>query len=217
MASFFGTYVDDVRGGGSTEVDCRQSIRRIATVINYLGQQDAPRKRGHAPQSPRAWAGSMCKSVANEGLYVFGMKEKWTKAKTIINQLLAQVSSTDSKGLDYSQLESHVGFLCHVSLTYPAIFPYLKGFYNTLNNWRCDRNQDGWKISKTAWIELLSGDIGFEKDEDFLKCFEERKRIFRRKREKGAPKIVDPVPRLKKDLMALKPLLSSEEPTLRLV
>ena len=134
MASFFGTYVIDVRGGGSTELDCRQSIRRIATIINYLGQQDAPRKQGHATQSPRAWAGSMCKSVANEGLYMFGMKEKWMKAKAIINQLLAQVPSKDSEGLDYSQLESNVGFLCHVSLTYPAIFPYLKGFYNTLNN-----------------------------------------------------------------------------------
>jgi hypothetical protein len=76
MASFFGTYIDDIRGGGSTEAACRQTIHRTASHINYLGQQDAPRKRGQATQHPRAWAGSKCLAIEGQGLYVLSMDEK---------------------------------------------------------------------------------------------------------------------------------------------
>jgi hypothetical protein len=46
MASFFGTYIDDIRGGGASKIACRQTIHRTASRINYLGQQDAPHKQG---------------------------------------------------------------------------------------------------------------------------------------------------------------------------
>ena len=217
MASFFGTYIDDIRGGGATELDCRLSIHRTASRINYLGQQDAPRKRGQATKTPRAWAGSKCLAIEGEGLYVLSIKEKWIKAKKIINNLYDWIIVEKNDLLEYKSLESAVGFLCHISRTYPIIFPYLKGFYNTLNNWRCDRDEDGWKISKTAWLELLAGEIAFESEDDINMSFDDRRRRFRKGREADHPEKVEHVPRMKSDLTALKSLFAPENPTHRLV
>jgi hypothetical protein len=217
MAAFFETYIDDIRGGGATEIDCRSTIHRAASRINYLGQQDAPRKRGHATQTPRAWAGAKCEAIPGEGLYVLCMKEKWDKAKTMISKLYQLVVVENNTLLNYKDLERDVGFLCHVSRTYPNMFPYLKGIYNTLNNWRCDRDKDGWKISRTAWMELLAGDIAFEDEKDILLPFDERRRRFKKNNESTHPEEVTMVPRLKFDLQALKELFSPAEPTLRLV
>ena len=217
MASFFGTYIDDIRGGGSNEIECRRTIHRTACRINYLGQQEAPRKRGQATQNPRAWAGSRCIAIEGEGLYVLSMEEKWFKSKKIIEKLYQHVVETKSSLLNYKSLESDVGFLCHVSRTYPIIFPYLKGFYNTLNNWRCDRNEDGWKISRTAWMELLAGDIVFEDESDIDMSFDDRKRDFKKRHHKDQPAEVAPVPRLTRDLLALRALFKADTPQLRLI
>jgi hypothetical protein len=150
MASFFGTYIDDIRGGGPSELDCRRTMHRTACRINYLGQQDAPRKRGQPTQTPQAWAGSKCKAVEGQGLYVLSMHGKWVKTQTILAKYFDRVVTNNQLSLDFKMLECDIGFLCHVSRTYPIMFAYLKGFYNTLNQWRWDRDVDGWKISKTA-------------------------------------------------------------------
>ena len=86
---------------------------------------------------------------------MLSMETKWKKAKEIILKFHDIVVDKQGSLLDYKMLESDVGFLCHVSRTYPIMFSYLKGFYNSMNNWRCDRYIDGWKISKTAWMERL--------------------------------------------------------------
>ena len=217
MASFFGTYIDDIRAGGATELACRKALHKIASLVNYLGQQDAPRKRGQPTQTPRAWAGAKCISRENDGLYVLSMETKWKKAKKIISDFYKQVVIDDNPMLDFKKLESDVGFLCHVSRTYPIIFPYLKGFYNTLNNWRWDRNVDGWKLSKTSWMELISGDIAFDTQADEVKTLDERKRNFKKRFSSEAPATLKSVPRLANDLRALKELFSPDCPTLRLV
>ena len=151
-------------------------------------------------------------------MYVLSMKEKWVKAQSIIEKLYMKVIEDDNcKELDYKELERSVGFLCHVSRTYPIIFPYLKGFYNTLNNWRRDQDGDGWKLSRTAWMELISGDIAFEEDNDIQLPFDSRRRVMKNHERTAAPAFVPFVERLKKDLHALRVLFSPEEPTLRLV
>ena len=217
MASFFGTYIDDIRGGGSTELACRQAIHRTACRVNYLGQQDAPRKRGQATQTPRAWAGAKCMSIPGKGLFVLCMKEKWDKTKIKLGRLIEHVITQEKSLLDFKSLERDVGFLCHISRTYPSMFPYLKGFYNTLNNWRCGRDRDGWKYSKTAWLELIAGDVAFEDEHDIDMSFENRKRNFIKRNKIDQPDSVSAVPRLKKDLMALSELFKSDNPELRLI
>ena len=85
--------------------------------------------------------------------------------------------------LDHKQLERDLGFLCHISWTHPAMFPYLKGFYDILNLWRIDRDSDGWKLGKMAWIELMSRDAAFEKEAGINIPFEDQKRWFIVKRQ----------------------------------
>jgi hypothetical protein len=217
MAAFFGTYIDDIRAGGASEVSCKLALHKIASVINYLGQQDAPRKRGQPTQTPRAWAGAKCLSDNADGLYVLSMEGKWNKAKKIVNDLYNHVVTEQGSLLNFKDLQSEVGFLCHISRTYPIIFPYLKGFYNTLNNWRWDRDGDRWKMNKTQWTELISGDVFFDVLKDKELSLEQRSRNFRKRQSKEAPEQLVPVPRLSNDLKALKELFSSEFPTLRLI
>ena len=217
MAAFFGTYIDDIRAGGSTELSCKRALHRIASVINYLGQQDASRKRGQPTQTPRAWAGAKCASVEGKGLYVLCMESKWNKAKKIINDLYDHVVVKKEDLVKFKELQSEVGFLCHVSRTYPIIFPYLKGFYNTLNNWRWDRDSDGWKLNKSLWMELISGDVSFDGIRNKNLSIEDRARNFKKRQSSDAPSSLVPVPRLAYDLKALKELFSSSLPTLRLI
>ena len=128
MAAFFGTYVDDIRSLASTELACRSTTHQIASRINYLGQQDAVRKRGHASKFPRAWAGAKCVATEESGLYVLTTEKKWEKAKGIVDkwiELLAKLDQdeNDKAGLEYNEMERDVGFLCHLSRTYPSTFP----------------------------------------------------------------------------------------------
>ena len=217
LPGFLGTYIDDIRTGHGSEVGCKKVSRQVASRINYLGQQDASRKRGQPAKAPRAWAGAKCVSIEGQGLYVLSTKGKWEKTKCIIGRWSDALSSDPLEKLDHASLERDVGFLCHMSRTYPAMFPYLKGFYNTLNSWRLGRDSEGWKLGKTAWLELISGDVAFEDPDDVDKPFETRKRKFAARHEKTKPEQVAAVPRLQQDLLALSILFAGDVPTLRLV
>ena len=50
--------MDDKRPVGPSESDCRQAARRAASRCNYLGIQDAARKRKAPSQTPGPWAGT---------------------------------------------------------------------------------------------------------------------------------------------------------------
>ena len=142
MASEFVCYIDNIRGLGGTERACRATTRRVASYMNYLGQQDAPRKRRPPSKEPGAWAGAMCLSKP-DGLYVTCTKAKWEKAKAMVTHWRSAVAESKGKVLDAKKMEQDVGFLVHISRTFPAIFPYLKGFYLTLNLWRKGRTDEG--------------------------------------------------------------------------
>ena len=88
VAAFFCTYVDDIRSGDSTEAACIRTTHTIASRVNYLGQQDAPRKRRKISQSPGAWSGAMIKVLNGEGLFVTCSQEKWDKTRGIITRIL---------------------------------------------------------------------------------------------------------------------------------
>ena len=94
---------------------------------------------------------------------------------------------------------------------------YLKGYNNTFNSWRIGHDGEGWKLGKTAWLELMSGGVAFEYPEDIELPFESRKRKFSARNEKSKPHQVAPDPQLAHDLAALSKLFEGEVPTLRLV
>jgi len=86
-----------------------------------------------------------------------------------------------------------------------------------MNSWRLDRDEDGWKFSKTAWIEMLAGDVAFDNEADVELPFESRKRDFSKANPKDKPVNVRVVLWFHSDLPALKILLSGDSPPLRLV
>ena len=156
MATFFGTYIDDIRTGDNSEIGCHHTTRRVASQINYLGQQDAPRKRRPPSKKPAAWSGAMCESVAGKGLFVTCSQEKWEKAKEIVERRFQEVVVGEALTLDHKTLEKDVGFLVHLSRTFPSIFPFLQGINNTLNGWQSGRDRDGWKLTCHEWGLFLA-------------------------------------------------------------
>lgn len=217
MPAFFGTYVDDVRTGAWSEDSCRSATRSVASIVNYLGQQDAARKRRPPSKVPGAWAGSMCISLDGVGLFVMSTQGKWEKAKGIMKKWTEALGSDARISIDHKEMEQDVGFLCHISRTYPKLFPYLKGFYNTLNSWRDDRDDDGWKItSKTALVELAS--MGKEDDTSaLLSSSGDQVRKLVKEKVVKAPSEVQTVGRFKFDVEAMSTLLQSKTPALRLI
>lgn len=143
MAAFVVSYVDDLRTGdhGSAQ-RCDRVMHVGASRINYLGQQDVSRKHKGASQKPGPRAGSVLVTQAGEGLYLTISLEKWNKAKQILQRYGEQLGCTKpvwdvqaNIWLDYKTLERDTGFLVHVMMTFENLWPYLKGFYLTMNGW----------------------------------------------------------------------------------
>ena len=55
MASDVITYIDDLRTIAASEDLCQEVTQCVASVVSYLGMQDAPRKRRGPSKTPGAW------------------------------------------------------------------------------------------------------------------------------------------------------------------
>jgi hypothetical protein len=198
IANDYFTYVDDVRSTGATSEETWQCSRRVASILTYLGVQDASRKRRGPSLEPGAWAGSIV--LSSEGVVRVTISlERWQKAQSIIRWIGDCLESRSP--LEHKTLERHRGFLVYVSRTYPFIVPYLKGIHLTLDSWRPWRKPDGWKMNAQEIQEALNDD-GFPVDESFPTA---------------APSYVTPVPELHRDIMALQTLFQQDLPPKRLI
>jgi hypothetical protein len=105
-------YVDDVRTTGASERDTWLCARKAASTLNYLGLQDAARKRRGPTLEPGAWAGSIV--LSNDGLVrVTVAVERWVKAKAMVQWIAQCVQS--SMPLHFKTLESYWGSGLHLS------------------------------------------------------------------------------------------------------
>ena len=68
--------------------------RQVASRLQYLGIQDAPRKRRPPSQTPGAWAGSVFSTKADKVTKLI-MQEKWTKAQLMIRELLDEADGDE--------------------------------------------------------------------------------------------------------------------------
>ena len=139
-------YVDDLRPSGPSRSAAWAAARRTASIMNYLGIQDASRKRRDSSQTPGAWAGSVV-LTRPDGVFVMVDAEKWAKAK----RMLAEVSDLllkTPKAMSRKRLEEVRGFLNYVVRTYPPLKPYMTGFHLTIDGWRTDRDEEGWRKRK---------------------------------------------------------------------
>ena len=222
LASFFGTYIDDIRTGGVSEKEAWRTSRRVASRVQYLGMQDAPRKRRAPSRTPGAWAGAMCKAKLDEGVFVTCSQEKWNKGKAILDEIFSEIENESSPYVDFKMLEKGCGFLVHLSRTFPGIFPYLRGIYNTMNAWRGGRDRDGWKYTKSEldMLQEMDGLMSEEgevlwNDQELVKKTGEKEAP--RTTPSGNPTRVVPVERLKGDINALMSLMEGQVPPDRLV
>ena len=84
----------------------------------------------------------------------------------------------------------------------------MKGFHNTIDGWRDDRDEGGWKHERSAWKDVL--DHYLDK-EDLLE--EEYDKIIASGHAKGkSPEKVMPAPRLFDDIEVLIALMKSKYP-----
>lgn len=93
-------------------------------------------------------------SASSQDVLLYISQERWEKTRTILNWLDATLQQHEAT--DFKLLESHRGLLVYVSHTYPAMVPYLKGIHLTLDSWRPNRDEDGWKLSHpelgSSWL-----------------------------------------------------------------
>ena len=136
----------------------------------------------------------------------FVTKERWRKAQGCIRWLAKKIGlvgdqwSDEAPGDDdakaapigcfpHKQAEKIRGFLIYVSWTYRCMVPYLKGLHLTLEFWRPNRNEEGWR--KKA---------NLEPEEAFVFTGSNK-----------APRFVKLAPRLKADVQVLMAITAFEK------
>ena len=122
VAADFCQYIDDIRASGATYEECWQAARRVASVLQYLGLQDAARKVRPPVQDGSTWAGSVVATHSSEVAKLVTEK-RWAKTRTIIRKWVQ--AHRESPELDAPALRSDRGFLVYISRTYPWMVPYL--------------------------------------------------------------------------------------------
>jgi len=204
LAGEIKAYVDDLRALGWSLEHAWQIAHLIACRLQFLGIQDAPRKR-RIDQGP--WAGSIY--ITDEKTILQTVtKEKWLKAKRYIYDIKELLSKCPDHDFDFKYLEQVRGFLCHLALTFEIIFPFLKGFHLTLCSHLTHRNYDGWKINDMEWLAYLeearNKGIMTSSDIDHL--------LNIKYDPKSRPKSVKALPRFVKSINALHSLFNCDDP-----
>ena len=109
--------------------------------------------------------------------------------------------------INHKELERDIGFLVHLSMTYSNMKPFLKGFYSTLNEWRHDRDEKGWKLSHKAYQRFLQlGRRSGPSCDELEVAVEEN--------EEGVPDTVTVVPLMRDHLKVLSTMLAQDQPVL---
>ncbi len=213
----FSVYIDDIRICGGTLRDVVKAARRIASRCNYMGIQDAPRKRRFPSRAPGVWSGAKSISTSS-GLYTCTTQAKWERGKNILLEWEREYKENNGK-LNRKDMEKGRGFLVHLARTYPIMVSNLKGIHHAIESWRSGRDGNGWKISNNEW-RLFLEEIS-ERESDDVDHFDwhEEKKAYLAKHDKDAPAIVDAskVKRFSDDLNELLNLMRAEKPPRRLV
>ena len=120
-------FCDDFRVIGPNEELTKRATHRLETTMSYLGIQDATRKRRKVTKRPGEWTGSILLTVDEVRLFVTVSPQKWDRARQLINKWHEKISkSKKDLKVNYKELESDVGFLVHLAMTYSNMKPFLK-------------------------------------------------------------------------------------------
>ena len=142
-------FVDDLRPTGPSRLEAWKAARQAASKLNFLGIQEAPRKRRDSSQDPGAWAGSVV-NTSKDGVFVLTFQEKWDKAKSQLREVWKMLELDPDK-LSRKRLEQIRGFLQYVVQTYTSLTSYLIGFHMTIDAWRPGCDHHGWRLAQVLW------------------------------------------------------------------
>jgi hypothetical protein len=162
IASEVVQYVDNVRIIAATRELAWLCSSKMAKGLCFLGLQDAARKRIEPSQRPGAWAGAtvmmddetICKGVTKERWVKLQLKIRWIGKQLKLHDDFSKKADKEmgesnqesvKPSLHFKSLESNVGFTVYVAMKYTSMIPYLKGVCLTLNFWKGNRNEEGWK------------------------------------------------------------------------
>jgi hypothetical protein len=134
-------YCEDLRVCGFCGKATQASTCRVAQMSNYLGMQDAPRKRRFPARFPGAWAGTMAFTPDDAGVFATISPKKWDKTRAILDDLWDGLENRCGRFLHADVLGDR-GFLVYVVR---SMRPYLKGLHLTMDGWRPGRDDKGWK------------------------------------------------------------------------
>ena len=93
------------------------------------------------------------------GLIILTSQEKWDRMKDIFKKWSTLVAVGETE-LNHKELQSDRGFLVSCTQAYPGLTPYLKGVHLTLETWRGNRDEEGWKNRDP--IEVVAPGMGGE-------------------------------------------------------
>lgn len=212
LASEVYIYVDDGKFTGWNRLECWRAVQRFSKVLSWLGIQDAFRKRTGPSTEPGPWAGTV--THTKDGVMATVTEVKWAKTQGIVQEM-AQMLEDDETALPRKALERARGFLIYVGRTFRWMNPYLKGLHLTIDSWRTDRDEEGYKKKKQRQIQAnelhwKEAEEAFERGEDLeLKGFEDAEKA------EEAPETVEAVPRLRGDIEALVKLTAGAEPAVQ--
>ena len=138
-----------------------------------------------------------------DGVFNLVAEDKWAKTKAQVAELQAMLDADDER-LDRKRLEQIRGFLIHIGQAYRGINTYLNGLHLTIDGWRPDRDERGWRRRNYMTPEPQEpGEEGVSEAPFHGPS--------------AGPKTVRAMPRLKRDVGALLKLVEPELPPLRRV
>lgn len=210
-------YVDDGRATGHSREICWAAARKFASLCSKFGVQDAARKRTFPSLMPGPWAGTV--THTDLGMVSGRVSQgKWEKTQALIRELASLVRTAaaekdkESKAarIPRQRLLEIRGFLNYVVRTYSWLNPYLKGMHNTIDGWRRDYDDDGWKLrGKALQAHLRFMPCRREHDED---AGGDGAELGGEAETEEAPDLVVPVERLSNDVTAMLALTEGKEP-----
>jgi hypothetical protein len=201
MAADCVTFYDDGRVFAAAEHQAQMALRQITSRLQYLGNQDAARKRRPVSQQPGAWAGGVAYTDQNL-IRVFVSQKKWDKAKAFLLWLTGELGKPRPQ-IERARFRSGKGFLVYMSQCYEFMQPYMKGFHLSEDSWRPGRNAQGWKEpgameatnrDEEGYTDAMLEWVEGAPEEDLQPVVEP---ILE------APAVVEPVPRLMEDVRIL--------------
>ena len=148
-------FMDDFRSTGYSVESCWQAGRQVASRLQFLGMQDAARKKKPPSLDAQAWAGCIIKTDG-EDVEKTVSQEKWDKAKSYLKELKRQAGTEEQPGMvNHKFLQRARGFFNHLGITIEFLPPALKGFHNAIDGWRDGRDEEGFRDEALHYRDVL--------------------------------------------------------------